>query len=322
VALELLQARAPGPAPPTQQTIGSRAQKRESQLMTEQLPGEASPPSAAFDWAAARGQKWCDSLVGMEAMLSPIDEPLIDALELDAPYRIADLGCGGGGTSLSVLRRAPTGSVVHGFDISPALIESARARVPTNADALAFALADVATAPKPKLPYQRLISRFGVMFYDDPPAAFARLCDWLEPGGRFAFAVWGPPVDNAWTSILRDLASEAIELPQPDPEAPGPYRYARAEKLFELLDAAGFAELELVDWRGALQVGGGLSAPEAADFALRSFSIGEQISAAGSGAYERVRRALSERFAEQEENGRVRLAARVHIVKGERSNPR
>ena len=72
---------------------------------------------AASDWATARGEKWRKQLSGMEAMLLPVDEPLIRALRLDAPYRIADIGCGGGGTTLKISRRAVAGSVVHGFDI-------------------------------------------------------------------------------------------------------------------------------------------------------------------------------------------------------------
>jgi SAM-dependent methyltransferase len=290
--------------------------------MTEHPSGEAKPSTAAFDWAASRGEKWRDSLAGMEAMLAPIDEPLIDALGLDAPCRIADVGCGGGGTTLEILRRAPKGSVVHGFDISPALIESARARVESAPGALAFELADVATAAPPEVLYDRLISRFGVMFYDEPATAFAQLRRWLEPGGRFAFAVWGAAADNAWTSIVRELAAEVIDLPTPDPDAPGPYRYADTQKLLALLDSAGFAELELRDWRGELEVGGGLPAAEAAEFALRSFSLGEQISAAGDEAVERVRHALTTRFAQHEKNDRVHLAARVQIVTGERPRPR
>ena len=145
-------------------------------------------PSAS-DWALARGEKWRDQLTGMEAMLAPVDEPLIHALHLDAPYRVADIACGGGGTTLQILRRAPAGSVVHGFDISPALIELARDRAWPDGR-IVFEIADVATAPAPAEPYDRLVSRFGVMFFDDPPVAFANLAPWLAPGGRFAFAVW------------------------------------------------------------------------------------------------------------------------------------
>src|SRR5262249_18952082 len=135
-------------------------------------------PSAS-DWAAERGEKWRDQLSGMEAMLAPVDEPLISALRLGAPYRIADIGCGGGGTTIEILRLAPAGSVVCGFDISQALIDIARARVRSDERNVSFTLADVATARAPEEPYDRLVSRFGVMFYDDPPATFSNLVRWL-----------------------------------------------------------------------------------------------------------------------------------------------
>ena len=73
---------------------------------------------AATDWTAACDQKWRAQLAGMETMLTPVDEPLIRALSFDAPCRIVYIGCGGDGTTLEVLRRAPAGSVVQGFDLS------------------------------------------------------------------------------------------------------------------------------------------------------------------------------------------------------------
>jgi trans-aconitate methyltransferase len=137
--------------------------------------------SAASDWGAARGEKWRAQLMGMEAMLAPVDPVLIQALDLDRPYRIADLACGGGGTTAEILRRAPAGTIVHGFDISPTLIEVARARSLPDKGSIAFEVANLATAAAPKEPYDRLSSRFGVMFFDDPQAAFTNLFDWLAP---------------------------------------------------------------------------------------------------------------------------------------------
>jgi SAM-dependent methyltransferase len=291
----------------------------QGQLMTTQAPSPPKPTTAAFDWAAARGEKWQTHLTGMESMLAPIDAPLIDALQLDRPYRIADLGCGGGGTTLELLRRAPAGSVVHGFDISPALIESARARTLPERPEIAFSLADVATGSPPGEPYERLLSRFGVMFYDDPPAAFANLNGWIKPGGRIAFAVWGSPADNPLTSLLREVAAEFMDLPAPDPDLPGPFRYAKPEKLLTLLDAAGFTRLEVNDWRGELPVGGGLAAAEAAAFALESFSIGEWVAEAGEAAHDNVRKSLVQRYARHEAAGTVRLGVCVKIVTGERA---
>ena len=164
------------------------------------------------DWAAARSDKWRRQLAGLEAMLAPIDEPLIKALALNAPVRVADVGCGGGATTIEVLRRAPAGSVAHGLDLSPALIEVARRRHGAHDSSVAFEVADMGTMAPPEPSYDRLISRLGVMFFNDPPAAFANLRRWLVPGGRFAFAVWGPVDDNAWMTATRAAVAEAIDL--------------------------------------------------------------------------------------------------------------
>ena len=272
---------------------------------------------AASDWAAARGEKWRAQLSGMEAMLTPVDEPLIRALHLDLPCRIAEIGCGGGGTALQILRRAPAGSVVHGFDISPTLIELARDRARPDERAVAFEIADMATAAAPELPYGRLVSRFGIMFFDDPLAAFANLVRWLAPGGRFAFAVWGRPVENPWMTSVREVVAEVVDMPPPDAEAPGPFRYAETDKLLSLLDRAGFGELEVRDWRGTLAIGGGLPTAEAANFALASFSsFGELLANAGDAALNDARQSLTERFSGHEQDAAVRMDACVHIVTG------
>jgi SAM-dependent methyltransferase len=273
----------------------------------------------ASDWAADRGEKWRSQAAGMEAMIAPINDPLIQALDLDAPCRIADVGCGGGATTLEILRRAPAGSIVHGFDISPALIDLARSRVGPGDQSIAFEVADMATANAPETPYDRLVSRFGIMFFDDAPSAFANLARWLTPGGRIAFAAWGPPAENPWMTTVRAAAAECIDMPRADIEAPGPFRYGDAGKLLALLQRAGFGELDVKDWRGTLEIGGGLPAAEAAKFALGSFSsMGELLAAAGDDAVNKARRLLTARFAEHQPEGTVQMDACVHIFSGVR----
>ena len=272
----------------------------------------------ASDWIAARGEKWAAQLSRMEPTLRPVDEPLLHALRLDAPFRIAEVGCGGGGTALEISRQAPVGSVVHGFDISPGLIDLARRRPQPDARAISFEVADMATAA-PEEAYDRLVSRFGVMFFDDPRAAFANLSRWLRPGGRFAFAVWGPPSDNLWMTRVRDVVAQIIDVPGTNPEAPGPFRYAEADKLLALLEGAGLGELELRDWRGALPLGGGLPPEEAARFSLSAFgSFSEQLADAGEGALDEARRALTTCLSGYQQDGAVVMDARVHIVTGAR----
>lgn len=275
--------------------------------------------TTASDWAGARGRKWLAELAEMERMLAPVDDPLLEALRLEAPCRIAEIGCGGGSTTLATLRRAPAGSVVHGFDISPELIAAARARIPSGEAAPTFEVADVGRAAAPCEPYDRLSSRFGVMFFDDPGAAFRRLRDWLVPGGRLAFAVWGPPRENAWEGVVRDVVQDLVDLPVGTPGGPGLFRYADARALLDVLARAGFADLEAVTWRGDLPVGGDLSPADAAGFALASFSsFAEALRAAGERPAVEARRVLTERFAGHWRDGAVRLAASVHLVTGAR----
>ena len=275
------------------------------------------------DWAAARSDKWRRQLAGLEAMLAPIDEPLIEALALTTPVRIADVGCGGGATTMAVWRRAPTGSVVHGLDLSSALIEVARRRHGAHDAAVAFAVADMGTTAPPEQAYDRLISRLGVMFFNDPLAAFANLQRWLVAGGRFAFAVWGPVVDNVWMTATRAAVAAATDLAPGEPSAPGPFRYGDVVPLVSLLPRAGFVDVTVTDWRQALPIGDRLPASDAAQFALASFSsFAELLLNAGGDAPSRAHRALVARFAPYEQQGAVVMPARVHIIAGQAAEPR
>lgn len=270
-----------------------------------------------LDWAAARSDKWRRQIAGLEHMLAPLDGPLIEALALDAPVRIADVGCGGGATTRAALAAAPAGSVAHGYDLSSALIEVARRRLPAPARAAAFEVADMGTASPPQHRYDRLVSRMGVMFFPQPAAAFANLRRWLAPGGRFAFAVWGPVGDNVWMTETRRAVAHAIALPRIDPARPGPFRYGDVDALLALLAGAGFTDLRVRDWRRDLPIGSGLAAAAAAQFALDAFSqFAEQLAVAGGEASAVARGALTARFARFEGVDGVAMPARVHIVSG------
>ncbi|MEM9591223.1 MAG: class I SAM-dependent methyltransferase [Pseudomonadota bacterium] len=281
----------------------------------------SQPPAqsvSAEDWAHERGQKWCDQLAAMEATLDPVDAPLIDALDLDRPLRIAEIGCGGGGTTLKLLRLAEPGSSVHGVDISPALVKMARSRIADESDDVAVHIANAESASAPAGPYDRLVSRFGIMFFDDPQAAFSNLSSWLAPRGRIAFAVWGPPLQNPWMTSLREAISQVMDVPDPDPDAPGPFRYAGGEKLLGLLKEAGLRDLNIRDWRGLIPLGGGVAPKPAVDFAFSAFSLGDLLAEADEAAIEEVRNRLTQRYTGHLQNGGVHMEACVHIVTGAR----
>lgn len=270
----------------------------------------------AYQWAARRGDKWCRHLSLMEATLDPVDPPLLQALQVQAPCRVADIGCGGGGTSLKLLQQAPAGCVIHGYDLSAPLVQVAQGRA--QHDELRFHHADVSQALPQEAGYDRLLSRFGVMFFSDPPRAFARLLRWLAPGGRFAFAVWGPPRENPWATVVRQAVAQEIELPPSPPDTPGPFRYADADSFQHLLRQAGFARLELTPWRGKLPIGGGLGAAEAAYFGLSSFSSFQELLEPHEGAFDRAHQRLTQALEPFAPEGAVWMDACAWVITGHR----
>ncbi|OYY72014.1 class I SAM-dependent methyltransferase [Sphingomonas sp. 28-63-12] len=277
----------------------------------------ASEHPTSDDWAGARGEKWLAQLARMESMLAPVDAPLIAQLALKGTRRIADLACGGGGTTLALAAAADPGAAVFGYDISPALVAFAQTRAAAHDPAPVFALGDSATlAVDP--PFDRIISRFGTMFFADPAAAFANMATLLAPGGRFAFAVWGPPADNRWMAIVRETVGELIDLPPPPVDAPGPLRYGDVQVLLRLLGNAGFRDVTVGDWSDNLAIGGDLEPRAAAQFALETMSVAQALAGGGAHLLARATDLLTGRFEARWSDGAVRLPARVHLVSGGR----
>jgi hypothetical protein len=115
---------------------------------------------------------------------------------------------------------------------------------------------------------------------------------------------------------VRDVVARTIEVPAPDPDAPGAFRYADTDRLLALLDRAGFTDLDVRDWRGSLPIGGGLPPADAARFALSSFA--ELLAGAGEDAFGEALRSLTTFYADHQRDGAVRMDARVRIVTGAR----
>lgn len=272
------------------------------------LPMQDKP--SEYDWAGNRGTQWRDQLEGMEAMLAPIDAPLLEALALDAPYRIGEIACGGGGTTRAIAAAAPAGSEITGFDISADLVAAATARA---GDVARFVEANVAEW-RPEQPFDRLASRFGVMFFDDPAAAFANLRHWLAPGGKLAFAVWGPPAEVGFMAKIRAAVASVVEVPPSDPDAPSPVRYGNPAKLIALLDATGFKDAASQSWQGDLPVPGA-TPEEAADFLLVSSSMAAgPLRGAPQEAQDKARALLIESCRAQFRDGSVWMPVRIEIV--------
>ncbi|MEP1143221.1 MAG: class I SAM-dependent methyltransferase [Henriciella sp.] len=273
----------------------------------------------APDWSKDRGDSWRDHLTPLEAMLAPVTAPLIKALDLRTPLRIADIGCGGGETSLEIAKASAAGSTVDGFDISPALVKAASAKEAYGDVRPQFHIADAQQPPATKASFDRLTSRFGIMFFPDHEIAFQNLATWLAPEGQFAFAVWGPPEDNPWMTSIRKTVSDHIVLPTPAPDGPGPFRYRDADQFMILLRQSGFSQVESKSWRDQLAIGGGMDPSAAAEFALSAFSAGQLLNSSDQLTAKAARRDLEALFSDSVSDGQVRMDAHVHIVTGQKA---
>src|SRR5262249_28528498 len=111
-------------------------------------------------------------------------------------------------------------------------------------------------------------SRFGVMFFIDPVAAFVNLRAALRPGGRLGFVCWQALADNPWLHVPLGAAARHIALTPPEPGAPGPFALADPARVRDILERAGFADVALDDHRTTFNVGGSGGLDRAVEFLL------------------------------------------------------
>jgi SAM-dependent methyltransferase len=174
----------------------------------------------------------------------------MDALGVSAGERVLDVGCGPGTTTIELAGRVGSGGEVVGVDISSKMVAAASRRA-AGVGNVRFNVADAQTDDLGS-GYDALYSRFGVMFFPDPPAAFANLGRALRPGGRLGFAVWGPLADNPWMFVPTLAAAPILnaELALPGPGQPGPFSLSDADQTAVLLAGAGFVDVAITPVRG------------------------------------------------------------------------
>jgi SAM-dependent methyltransferase len=196
-----------------------------------------------LEWLGRVGDAWAGEWRRTDRALAPLDAPLVAAAGAgagDAPT-ILDLGCGAGSTSLALADAIP-GAAITGIDLSQALVAVARERA-AGRPGLRFETADAsAWTPADGRRFDRIVSRHGIMFFDDPVAAFANVAGLAAPGGRLAFSCFRAREENDWTeALLPVLARHAPPAPASPPDAPGPFAFADPERVRTILAAAGFA---------------------------------------------------------------------------------
>ena len=192
-------------------------------------------------WNGEDGEFWVRQQDRLDRTLAPILGPLLAFAAPRSGSTVIDVGCGCGATTIELARAVgPSGRAI-GLDISEPMLALATTRLREFPNATTK-LGDAANLPLAGLNAELIVSRFGVMFFGDPVAAFTNLRTALAAGGRVRFACWRPISENPWLQIpLHAVYEYAPRLPKPDPEEPGPFAFADTDRVTRILTSAGFA---------------------------------------------------------------------------------
>ncbi|WP_414902639.1 class I SAM-dependent methyltransferase [Sphingomonas flavalba] len=283
------------------------------------MKGHSEKPSnalAAHDWAGDAGVRWLAQLDRFESMIEPIGNALLAQAGYAPGETVIDVGCGGGRTTQQIATAVGNGGRVLGLDISTDLVAAAgdRARRAGHTN-IRFEQGDAATAMPGGAPFDRLFSRFGLMFFPHPYPAFANLRRMLRPGGRLDIAVWAPVADNPWRREVVQVISSHIALPPPQPRSPGPFALGEQSYATDLLQSAGFRAIRFNAWTGGQSIGGPGSSPEsAADFVLSAMQIGDLVQAQGAEIRAAIRADLVAMFERHHTDGGVRMDAKAWLI--------
>ncbi len=267
------------------------------------------------DWNGALGERWAKFVEETERHVKPFGEAALKAALAAPGERVLDIGCGCGGTSFALAEAVGAGGAVFGVDVSTPMLEVANGQLGASGlTQLSFAHGDAATAELPA-GIDLLFSRFGVMFFDDPAAAFTHMRAAMKPGGRLAFVCWRHPRENPWAMAPLAAAREALNHTPPpaDLTAPGPFAFSDKERLAGILGQAGFIDVSIEPFDAQVKLGD--TAHEAAVDAMKFGPVSRLVREFGEDRIPEVIPAVEAalvRFADA--SGAVRMNGATWIV--------
>lgn len=208
-------------------------------------------------WNSKVGDTWARMQARLDRAFTPVTAALLSVAAPQPGEDVLDVGCGTGETTLALAGAVGDDGAATGVDISDALLTRARERADELLCDADFVNADAATFDA-EPGFDLIVSRFGVMFFNDPAAAFANLHRLAAPGGRLVFACWQPPAENLWATLpMQALAALLPEQPAADPHAPGPFAFADPARVEAILAAAGWQDIAFDDLPFEMVVGEG-----------------------------------------------------------------
>ncbi|MDH4302313.1 MAG: methyltransferase domain-containing protein [Nitrospira sp.] len=202
------------------------------------------------DWNRVAGgwEKW-DRF--FDEQMAFLNHRLIGDARLRAGLRVLDLGSGTGYPALLAAQTVDQSGSVVGIDLAKQMLEAAgRKAAMLKLSNVTFRTGDVTTLPFESASFDAVTTRFCLMFLPEIPKAVAEIARVLRPRTWMAAAVWSAPDKNPYLKIPIDIIKQFIELPSPDPAAPGIFRLAKPGELAAMLQQAGFIDISEQEFLG------------------------------------------------------------------------
>ncbi|MEE2776262.1 MAG: class I SAM-dependent methyltransferase, partial [Acidobacteriota bacterium] len=263
-------------------------------------------------WNEDGGPKWVEYQKRLDRLIAPMGDLLLQAVGAEAGQHVLEIGCGTGFNTVELAKRVTRTGLVVGVDVSRVMLDAARTREAPGLN-MRFLEADAQTADLGEGIYDLVVSRFGVMFFDDPPAAFANIRRALKPDGRLVFLCWQSTSRNPWVREPTLCLDEYLTLPEPPPPgSPGPFSLGNVGRLERVLDAAGFSDFEITGHRGSVFFGEDVEAAVEflADIAPTSRLLADASLAERAQALNALRALLSGKV----QDGKIEMPAATWIV--------
>jgi SAM-dependent methyltransferase len=211
-----------------------------------------NPMTQAALWNERSGPVWVAHQQKIDAELEPLGHRAIDRAAPRSGERVIDVGCGCGQTVLQLAERVGPSGHVTGIDVSEPMLQRARERASALTN-VSFVLGDAETHSLAASSADLVFSRFGVMFFADPIAAFSNLRRALTPSGRLVFVCWQPLALNEWARIPLETVRDTLDRhgapattpPFLVPGAPGPFAFADPDHVRAVLTAAELADVAI-----------------------------------------------------------------------------
>ncbi len=197
-------------------------------------------------WNGIAGQAWVDIQEVLDQMFRSFEELLVEAVSTRSAGQVLDVGCGTGSTTLAVARLLGTNGHCLGIDISDPMLAAARARAERESAPASFIRADAQIHVFKPASFDMIISRFGVMFFDEPLRAFANLRRAARDHAELRFVAWRSAAENPFmTTAERAAAPFLPNIPARRPEEPGQFAFADQHRVFRILQQSGWIGVDI-----------------------------------------------------------------------------